>query len=276
MSSLPLDRYSNFRDHTDSVGIENRQTQDQLSVVRSGEITWSDFQRALWAPPSVRQGSSSESNPFKQAQEQTRAGQQEPAPHAGDLKTAGGELQPPGQTLTIPQIDFWKGTTRELPQVEPAQLNKPQENLEQAVRSALSLHVLSLEEKKPASQKFPHLPVLDAFHSPDCKLSHSFLPDGTATTIQTAPDGSTRTQVRTADGGKEAKVADRYGRPVLTEKLSKDGSWTICEMTYSDAPGKISPFVSGKRVTQSDGSIVETDFSWHGKVTRRQEYNLKQ
>lgn len=93
-------------------------------------------------------------------------------------------------------------------------------------------------------------------------------------TIQSAPDGSTRTQVRSPDGGKEAKIADRYGRPVLVEHLSPDGRWEVAELRYPDSPGKASPFVSSKRITSSDGNVQEIDFAWHGKVIGRREYRI--
>ncbi len=160
-----------------------------------------------------------------------------------------------------------------LPSFEPEHLNHQQEKLENTVKQALSLHALSIEANPQSLKKFPYIPVLDVFHSPDCKLSHSVLPDGTATTVQTAPCGSTRTQIRSADGTKEAKVLDRYARPVLIESMKPDGSWTVAELKYPDSHGKMSPFISGKRISHSDGSVEEIDYSWLGKETKRRQYN---
>jgi hypothetical protein len=179
------------------------------------------------------------------------------------------------RTLAVPSnLNSYNNAARHLPKFDLHGLEKHQDQLEQTVKTALSLHALSLENKQQEQQKFPHLPVLEAFLSPDCKLAHTIQPDGTAKTVKTAPDGSTRTDVKFHDGRKEAKVADRYGRPVLVENLKADGSWSVEELGYHDSPGKISPFVSSKRITQSDGTIAEIDYSSHGKVTRRQEYTV--
>lgn len=239
MSSIPMDRVPtitvNSFDHCEP----HTPLFSDDRVPRSGSaiLAWADLQRALWAPLAVQRGENA-------------------------------------STSDKPLLDLAKTSHRDLPKIDLQDLEKKQDHLEQSVKTALSLHVLSLEANQHVPHKFPHMPVLDAFHSPDCKLNHSFLPDGTAKTVQTAPDGSTRTQVRSPDGTKEAKVADRYGRPVLVENMNPDGTWTISEMTYPDSAGKMSPFVSSKRITQSDGTVVEVDFSWHGKVTRRHEYSV--
>lgn len=239
MSYTPIDRFATLTQNSfDTAGVNSRSEEgDRMTGGHSGEITWSDVQRTLWAPPAVQ------------------------------------PVQARSESSPAPEYAM-RSDARELLKIQLQDLQTQQTNLEQTVKTALSLQVESLEAKEHVPHKFPHLPVLDAFHSSDCKLSHTFLPDGTSRTVQTAPDGSTRTQVRSPDGLKEAKVADRYGRPVLVEMMNQDGSWSISEMTYPDANGKMSPFVSSKRITQSDGTVVEVDFSWHGKVTRRHEYNV--
>jgi hypothetical protein len=227
--SSSIDRYTPSQLEFDNVGLSQQSSAtDRHNGLGKQDFDWSDVQRALWAPPSVKSSRPSGLN-----------------------RT--GELQ--------------------LPSFEPELLNHQQERLENTVKQALSLHALSLETNLQTAQKFPHVPVLDLFHSPDCKLSHSVLPDGTATTVQTAPCGSTRTQIRSADGTKEAKVLDRYARPVLMESMKPDGSWTVAELKYPDTGGKMSPFVSGKRISHSDGSVEEIDYSWLGKETKRRQYN---
>ncbi len=223
-------------DPFDNTSLKSVQPQgDLLTGVRSGETTWSDIYRSLSSPPVVR--------------------------HAE--KGTGND----STVLTFPPLNY-----RGLASLELVQPHAQQEKAERTPKKALKLHENPQEGSE--GHKFPLLPVLAVFHSSDCKLNTSYLPDGTFKTVQTAPDGSTRTQVRLPDGRKEAKVADRYGRPVLMEHMNTDGTWTVAEMNYPDTAGRPTPFVASKRITRSDGTVAEIDYSRHGKVASRRDYNV--
>jgi len=128
------------------------------------------------------------------------------------------------------------------------------------------------QESKQASEPARSLDLYQLF-SKDCRVNHTVLPDGTAKTVHTAADGSTRTQTRFDDGSEQDKLADRYGRPLRVHELNSDGSWTITELKYQDSKDRVSPFLSGKRVISSSGTITELQFDSHGRVSNRSEHS---
>lgn len=140
-----------------------------------------------------------------------------------------------------------------LPTVETAQF--PAERQEDSPEGQWVAHAL---------KQVMECPALKPFSSPDCKLSHTVLPDGTARVEQCAPDGNRRIQTRRPDGTVEDKVTDLYGRPVVLQEITASGEWKFSEMTYQDNAGKVSPFLASKRITSSDGTVTETKFTGGG------------
>ncbi|MBI4533900.1 MAG: hypothetical protein HY711_08115 [Candidatus Melainabacteria bacterium] len=103
----------------------------------------------------------------------------------------------------------------------------------------------------------------------DCPLTHTILPDGTMKTEQAAADGTMRTHLRHADGTAQERIADRYGRPLYVRDINQDGQWTICQMQYLDSPGRVSPFLAGKRISTSDGEVQELNFGTPRKIAKQ-------
>ncbi len=105
----------------------------------------------------------------------------------------------------------------------------------------------------------------------DLKMSHSVLPDGTAKTVQTASDFTSRTLIKRPDNSTEERITDRYGRPVYAKEVGPDNKVTVTAMMYNDEGGKVSPFVSSKRVTDGKGITTEFVFDKLGKVAQQKE-----
>ncbi len=105
----------------------------------------------------------------------------------------------------------------------------------------------------------------------DLKLSHSVLPDGTAKTVQTASDFTARTITKRPDNSTEERITDRYGRPVYAKEVGADNTTTVTAMAYNDEGGKVSPFVSSKRVTNGKGITTEFVYDKLGRVAQQRE-----
>lgn len=105
----------------------------------------------------------------------------------------------------------------------------------------------------------------------ELKMSHSVLPDGTAKTVQTASDFTSRTLIKRPDNTTEERITDRYGRPIYAKEVGSDNSTIVTAMSYNDEGGKVSPFVSIKRVTDGKGITTEFVFDKLGKVAQQKE-----
>jgi hypothetical protein len=105
-----------------------------------------------------------------------------------------------------------------------------------------------------------------AFDLPNCKLNHTLLPDGSKKIVQTAADFSVRVLLKRNDGSMEEKVFDRYGRTVFDKQVEANGDWISSEWSYFDSEGKISPFLSAKRITTSDGILKEVTYGQGVKI----------
>lgn len=110
-----------------------------------------------------------------------------------------------------------------------------------------------------------------AFELPNCKLNHTLLPDGSKKIVQTAPDFSSRVLLKRLDHSMEEKVFDRYGRPVFVKEVSAHGDWISSEWKYFDSEDKVSPFLSAKYITTSDGTVKEITYDRKGKITGQLE-----
>jgi hypothetical protein len=126
---------------------------------------------------------------------------------------------------------------------------------------------------RPASAAGADKPSpLRALFYPDWPLVHTVMPDGTIKTEQAHPDGTVRVHSRFTDGRVQERITDRYGRPFYVCDIARDGVWTVSELEYLDSLGRLSPFLSAKRVTSSDGTVEEERYNHYGKVTERRQY----
>lgn len=130
-----------------------------------------------------------------------------------------------------------------------------------------------LQLARPASAAGLDKPSpLRALFYPDRPLVHTVMPDGTVKTEQAHPDGTVRIHSRFTDGRVQERITDRYGRPFYVCDIARDGSWKVSELEYLDSLGRLSPFLSAKRVTSSDGTVEEERYNHYGKVTERRQY----